>query len=85
MAAVGKGPHFLQKNPPADFSGYGPAVTYQGTIASFTLITQSLQNAGLIFCEVFSFLSKQSLSDCCTPCSLPGTGFIGIKGFSCFQ
>ena len=24
MAAVGKGPHFLQKNPPAEFSGYGP-------------------------------------------------------------
>ena len=25
MAAVGKGPHFLQKNPPIEFSGYGPA------------------------------------------------------------
>ena len=24
MAAVGKGPHFLQKNPPAEISGYGP-------------------------------------------------------------
>ena len=24
MAAVGKGPHFLQKNPPVEFSGYGP-------------------------------------------------------------
>ena len=26
MAAVGKGPHFLQENPPADFSGYGPDI-----------------------------------------------------------
>ena len=26
MAAVGKGPHFLQKNPPVELSGYGPAV-----------------------------------------------------------
>ena len=24
VTAVGKGPYFLQKNPPADFSGYGP-------------------------------------------------------------
>ena len=24
MAAVGKGPHLLQKNPPAELSGYGP-------------------------------------------------------------
>ena len=27
MAAVGKGPHFLQKNPPIEFSGYGPGIT----------------------------------------------------------
>ena len=27
MAAVGKGPHFLQKHPPIEFSGYGPGVT----------------------------------------------------------
>ena len=24
MAAIGKDPHFLQKNPPIEFSGYGP-------------------------------------------------------------
>ena len=24
LAAVAKGPHFLQKNPPAEISGYGP-------------------------------------------------------------
>ena len=24
MSAVEKGPHFLQKNPSAEFSGYGP-------------------------------------------------------------
>ena len=36
MAAVGKSPHFLQKNPPAEFSGYGPAiyVWYQPSIDS---------------------------------------------------
>ena len=26
MAAVGKGPNFLQKNPPAEFSGYRPDI-----------------------------------------------------------
>ena len=28
MAAVGKGPHFLQKSPPIEFSGYGPVFGY---------------------------------------------------------
>ena len=28
MATVGKGPHLLQKNPQAEFSGYGPVVQY---------------------------------------------------------
>ena len=28
MAAVGKGPHFLQKNPPIEFSGYGPVIRH---------------------------------------------------------
>ena len=27
MATVGKGLHFLQKNPPIEFSGYGPDAT----------------------------------------------------------
>lgn len=26
MPVVGKGSHFLEKNPPAEFSGYGPAL-----------------------------------------------------------
>ena len=26
MTAVGKGPHFLQKNPPIEFSDYGPVI-----------------------------------------------------------
>ena len=29
MAAVGKGPHFFQKNPPAEFSGYGLGITHR--------------------------------------------------------
>ena len=33
MAAVGKGPHFLQKNPPIEFSGYGPVTTSASPLA----------------------------------------------------
>ena len=35
MAAVGKGPHFLQKNSPAEFSGYGPECYYKVVFCFF--------------------------------------------------
>ena len=49
MAAVGKGPHFLQKNLPAEFSGYGPG---QPSLTSHTEITRTL----LQLCEVVTRL-----------------------------
>ena len=47
MAAVGKGPHFFQKNPPIEFSGYGPVddistcmICYIIKIANYVIITK---------------------------------------------
>ena len=42
MAAVGKGPHFLQKNPPAEFSGYGPG-SYKSRVEKVTLFIDKPQ------------------------------------------
>ena len=38
MAAVGKGPHFLQKNPPIEFSGYGPDIAGVGVDIEITVV-----------------------------------------------
>ena len=42
MAAVGKGSHFLQKNPPTEFSGYGPANGESGTVLAIQFLREGI-------------------------------------------
>ena len=52
MDAIGKGPHFLQKNPPTEFSGYRPgdsdnrgSTVYANTTSTICLRQKFFTNA----------------------------------------
>ena len=47
MAAVGKGPHFLQKKPQAEFSGYGPVKCSTNSTHEFVTL-QYYEKVGII-------------------------------------